>query len=110
MLVDPIWQDLKSLKAIHQDLVPDDRFIGRHKGRRRVGGPKEWGVNDLVLMLYRPAAGHYDRLHLASVDVRYSTGLPTGALNPVRASLDALLAMDTAGALQAPINWPKGNP
>lgn len=74
LLEDPLFEDHEKCQALHADLLPDDRFTSRHKGRRTAGG-REWGLNELVLRLYRPAAGTYERLHQASIDVRYQTGL-----------------------------------
>lgn len=112
LLRDPIWGDLQSLHAISVDLTPDDRFIDRHKGRRgRVPGVAvEFGINDLVLRLYRPAAGSYDRLHTASNLVRYGIGLSDGALESLRGCLDQIMDMDSRGELEAPLLHTKGSP
>lgn len=74
LLNDPVFDDLDQLHQFHLNLVPDDRYVTMHKGR---GGRdnREFGVCDLVLRLYRPIAGAYDKLHMASIDVRYNTGL-----------------------------------
>jgi len=111
LLRDPIWGDLAALHAISVDLTPDDRFCDRHKGRRQriPGVAPEFGINDLVLKLYRPAAGPYDRLHAASNLVRYSTGLSDGALIPLRADLETIMEMDSRGELEAPLLHPKGD-
>jgi hypothetical protein len=109
LLVDPIWGDFKALSAISVDLIPDDRFTSRHNGRRRQSGqPKEWGVNELVLKLYRAAAGSYERLHQGSIDVRYGAGLPTGALPTLGTALAKIHAMHEAGDLVAPVLWVPG--
>lgn len=102
MLVDPLWNNPAAFHALHPDLNPDDRFVDRHRGRRRVGGPTEWGVNELVALLYPKAAAPYERLHQASIKVRYSTGLPSAALPSLPRDLEALCAMDAAGGLMAP--------
>ncbi|WP_340539423.1 hypothetical protein [Nocardioides sp. GXZ039] len=107
LLVDPIWSDLRALQAISADLIPDDRFTSRHHGRRRrTGHAKEWGINELVLKSYRPAAGSYERLHQGSIDVRYGAGLRAGALSALRASVDEIHAMHADGELAAPILRP----
>lgn len=104
LLRDPIWEDIQSLHVLSVDLIPEDRFTGRHQGRRRPGGqPREWGVNDLVLKLYRPAAGSYERLHQASIDVRYGAGLPGGALPSILEATERIEQLDRAGSLQASI-------
>lgn len=100
-LRDPIWDDLAALKAINQGLIPDDRFTERHKGRRRPGS-QEWGVNDLVLMLYRPVASDYNTLHQGSLSVRYGTGLPHGSLPQYRDALGRLRGQ--SGRLYAPLS------
>lgn len=110
LLRDPIWGDLPSLKALHKDLTPDDRFVGRHKGRRSRDAITEWGVTDLVIKLYRTAAPHYERLHQGSIDVRYSLGLPPGALPALMSALGAIEELDSRGELEAPVLWPKGQP
>ncbi len=80
LLTDPIWDTPSDLHRLHVDLIPGDRFTDRHKGRRRSGGgEKEWGINELVLLLYRPFAGRYDLLHQNSITVRYGKGLPEDA-------------------------------
>jgi len=111
LLRDPIWSDLGALANISLELMPEDRFTSRHRGRRRANGaPREWGVNELVLKLYRKAAKPYDLLHQASISVRYGAGLPDGALPELREALEQLMEMDSNDELTAPILWDKGNP
>lgn len=102
LLCDPIWGDLQSLVAISPELMPQDRYTERHKGRRRPTSSPEWGINDLVLKLYRSSAGGYDRLHQGSISVRYGMGLPEGALPQLRACLDDLQSKFESGELVAP--------
>lgn len=110
LLRDPIWGDIRALHAIHTDLIPDDRFIDRHRGRKRPGGgPREWGINELVQLLYPAAIGHYDRLYQASVLVRYGVGLAAGAVPALVTAIDAIEELDSNGDLEAPILWPKGD-
>lgn len=107
LLRDPIWGQVNALQVINQDLIPDDRFTTRHKGRKRPGGgPREWGVNELVLLLYRPAVKHYEHLHQASNSVRYGTGLAHGAVPAVTTALAAIEELESRGDLEAPILWP----
>lgn len=78
LINDPIFDEPTLLSRIHVDLSPQDRFTSRHKGRKRTSNGAEWGVNDLVLLLYKQIAGVYDRLHQASNDIRYGRGLRSG--------------------------------
>lgn len=107
MLVDPIWDSISDLQQLHVDLIPDDRFVERHKGRRgggRGGGSVEWGLNDLVLRLYRPIASDYTTLHTHSVTVRYGVGLPDDAdLSALRDRCERIRAMYAAGQIVAPL-------
>jgi|GEM_PF-643797 len=66
---DPIFGDLKTLKAIHHSLTPEDRYTTQHQARR--GSEKPFGVNELVGLLYRPIREPYLELHGQSIDVRY---------------------------------------
>lgn len=83
LLDDPIFDAVDTCQAKHPDLMPEDRYVSRHKGRRNTSAGREWGVNELVLQLYRAAAGDYDKLHQASNDVRYHDGL-TGTVQDIR--------------------------
>lgn len=77
MLMDRRFDDLTALKAIHPHLQPDDRRTNKHKARRgSAGGTPDFGVNDLVLLLYPSASRSYERLHQASIEVRYEKGDP----------------------------------
>lgn len=74
LLNDPIFDDMARLKRVNPHLQPSDRDTTKHKGRRN--GPIEFGINDLILMLYgREASGPYNYLHIASVQVRYEASL-----------------------------------
>lgn len=75
LLVDPVFGDLERLRTIHPELTADDRFATVHQARKSPAGPRAFGVNDLVLKLYRGSAGAYDKLHKASCAVRYDNGL-----------------------------------
>lgn len=109
MLRDPIWEQINALQTIHRDLMTDDRFTDRHKGRKRpTGAPREWGVNELVLLLYRPAVGAYERLHQASNLVRYGVGLTGDAVPALVQAIDLIETLESEGALEAPVLWPKG--
>ena len=70
---DPVFDDEQALLRIHSELGQHHRDITRHHGRyRRVG--REWGMIELTLLLYRPVAGKYDKLHQLSTEVRYGRG------------------------------------
>lgn len=98
LIADPIFDDLTRLQSVHQHLVPDDRHVTRHKGRR--GGAPELGVNEVVLKLYPAIAGPYDKLHQASIDVRYERGL-RGNLSQLRPLLSAIENDQVEGRLLA---------
>lgn len=105
LLRDPIWDQLGPLQRLNRDLIPDDRHTDRHKGRRRGDQPREWGINELVQKLYPPASGPYERLHQASILVRYGAGLPSEAMPSLATSLERICALDAAGELEAPLLW-----
>lgn len=77
LLEDPIFDDLSALQAANRRLTLDDRTVSMHKARK---GSPHIGLNDLVLILYRPVAASYHKLHQMSVDVRYQHGLRPGAI------------------------------
>ncbi len=95
---DPVFDDPTRLSRVNRNLSIADRHVTRHHGRRKLG---EWGVNDLVTLLYRPIAVDYERLHAASIDVRYGGGF-RGDLSDVRAALGHMKAEHEAGHLRAP--------
>lgn len=103
LLRDPIFDHQEALTKIHRDLYPEDRHVNRHHGRRRQGQQADWGVNELVGRLYSRAAGDYERLHQGSIQVRYGTGLPSGALPALRICLANILEMESRGDLEASI-------
>lgn len=70
---DPIFDDDQALLRIHPELEQHHRDITRHHGRYRPVG-REWGMIELTLLLYRPVAGKYDKLHQLSNEVRYGRG------------------------------------
>lgn len=71
---DPIFTDLSRLQAKDSRLIMDDRFVTHH--RARLGsGERKLGVNDIVRILYPSIASRYQRLHMASIAVRYEAGL-----------------------------------
>lgn len=65
---DPIFDDMTALKKLHLDLMPSDRHPTSHQVRR---GQSGFGVNDLVHLLYPSMRRDYERLHQASIGVRY---------------------------------------
>lgn len=72
---DPIFLDPTRLSRMNPELTPSDQSVGRHKGRRQSANGREWGVNELVALLYPRFMQPYERLHQASIDVRYYSGL-----------------------------------
>jgi hypothetical protein len=75
LIEDHTFDDLSSCQAVHADLRPEDKHISRHNGRKNTANGREWGVNDLVRILYPGASGTYERLHQISIDVRYGAGM-----------------------------------
>lgn len=105
LITDPIWDDIGQLQAIHSDLVPDDRLIERHRGRRRSGAPREWGINELVQTLYPEITRAYERLHQASISVRYGVGLREGALGDLAEASEEIKRLYDQGKLSATLRW-----
>lgn len=101
MLLDPIWTDAPRRVGFHMELTPDDKLVTRHHGRKVSGDGRQWGINELVLMLYPQIVKPYERLHQASIQVRYGAGLPAGALPSLRVDVDAIKAASDAGELVA---------
>lgn len=99
LVSDPIFDDPGSLSKIRVGLAPQDRHTERHKGRKNTANGREWGVNELVLILYRPFAGAYDRLHQASIDVRYGRGLRAPSTTEIRQCLDKIEGASNVGQL-----------
>jgi len=103
LLSDPIFTDARRCARLNPRLSLQDRFTERHQTRKPRGGEgRGWGVNDLVLLLYRPIVGDYSRLHTASVSVRYYGGLPSGSLEPIQTSAAVVCEAFEAGELVAP--------
>ena len=98
---DPIFDDTTALQRLHRELTPDVAEIARHHGR---GGrtPREWGINDAVVYLYRPIAATYHKLHQASVAVRYESGIGAPDLGRVDGWLADIWDAHEAGNLRAP--------
>lgn len=106
LLVDAIFDDVGAMHRCDPDLIERDRFTDRHKGRRRPGGgPREWGVNELVQKLYSQIAREYEQLHQASISVRYGKGLPSGALEALVISFENITTERADGGLTAPLIW-----
>lgn len=75
LLADPVFDDPTALSQIHSTLAMDHRHTSSHHGRQRKGEPRAWGVNELVFKLYPCIYKEYERLHQASIAVRYEAGL-----------------------------------
>lgn len=101
LLQDPIFDDVGRLHQKHLDLIPDDRFTDRHHVRTTRGERRGWGVNELVQLLYPSMVADYEKLHSASVSVRYRAGLPADAVPSLRASVDRIRAAAANGELVA---------
>lgn len=98
LLEDTVFDSVDACQALHADLMPQDRYTSRHKGRRYTSQGREWGINELVLVLYKSAVGKYERLHSMSNDVRYHDGL-AGSVDDVRETYQAFKDLVTEGAL-----------
>lgn len=101
LLTDPIFDEPTALSRIDVTLQPDDRYTSRHHGRQREGQAREWGVNELVTRLYRPISASYERLHQASIAVRYGAGLAL-PLDRIVGAIEAVQNAHTAGELRVP--------
>ena len=101
LLIDPIWTDAPRRVGIHMELTPDDKLVTRHHGRKISGDGRRWGINEIVLLLYAHIVAPYERLHQASIQVRYGAGLPAGALPSLRVDIDSIKAESDAGTLFA---------
>lgn len=73
---DQRFNDMAALKAINPHLVPELKNTAKHKTRGPLGRGPEFGVNDLVALLYPAASPAYEKLHQASIEVRYEAGRP----------------------------------
>lgn len=98
---DPIFDDPTALSRINPELTPADRHVSRHQARKGAPGGRQWGINELVTLLYRPIAVDYDRLHQASIEVRYSRGLTSPPMADLLASLEAIDGARVRGQLVA---------
>lgn len=86
MISDPIFGDLPRLKAKNSDLTPDERHTSRHHGRRG-SAVKQWGLNELVALLYPRFSTDYEVMHSASNDVRYGKGFSGDLLRLERCAI-----------------------
>lgn len=71
LINDPAFDSMTDVKKLNPHLTPGDRFVTQHKVRRTQAG---FGVNELVQILYPQYARDYERLHQASIQVRYHKG------------------------------------
>lgn len=100
LLSDPIFDDPTALSKIHPGLTPDHRFTSAHHGRQRPREVRAFGINELVLALYRPVTGAYERLHQGSIEVRYKHGLVL-ALPTLKDAVLGLRERHDAGEINA---------
>lgn len=102
LLQDPIFDDVGRLHVKHHDLQASDRYTDRHQIRKGPGsGPRGWGINELVQLLYPTVIRPYDQLHQASVSVRYRDGLPGDALPGLASAIDDIRDAARTGVLSA---------
>ena len=100
LLCDPVFDDPIRLAKSPVPLRPDDRFVSRHRGRRRPGVEVEWGVNDLVATIYRFIREDYELLHQLSIEVRYGACRSLPPLAVGSAALDRIEQRFAAGNLK----------
>lgn len=81
---DPLFTDERRCIEKHPLLRPRHRDSSKHGGRTQPY--REWGVNELVELLYPHIGAEYLELHMASVQVRYGRELSV--------SLDRVLALE----------------
>lgn len=102
LLEDPVFDDLNRLSRINRFLIMEDRYATSHHGRVLREGGRRMGVNDIVTALYPAISVEYVRLHMASVDVRYKSGLGAIAAQSVVADYDAVISAYQSAELKAP--------
>lgn len=100
LISDPVFDDAARLAKAPIPLTPDDRYVTSHRGRRRPGWPQEWGVNDLVTMIYRFIRDDYELLHQASIEVRYGRGRALPPIEVAREALDRIRDRSDSGSLR----------
>jgi hypothetical protein len=101
MHADPIFDDIARCAAVDAALSVDSRFAEHHSGGSGKNG-RSLGVNDIVFKLYKGIRLPYTRLHMASIAVRYGSGLDT--ISPVTVKDDFAAVCDafSAGTIVAP--------
>lgn len=99
MMVDPIFGNPTDLSTVDVNLTPASRWTTHHQGRVQKGGPRDFGINDIVVKLYNDISIEYRRLHMASVNVRYSSGLGVIAPTTVQADWQAVRSAYDAGTI-----------
>lgn len=85
MHADPIFDDMKRCAAVDARITIESRLAEHHSGGHGKNG-RTLGVNELVFKLYKGIRVPYTRLHAASIDVRYGSGLVT--VSPVTVAND----------------------
>jgi hypothetical protein len=100
---DPIFLDPIQLSRVNVNLTMAECDVTRHKGRKVIPGSpgREWGINELVTLLYRPLSASYDKLHQASIEVRYGAGLKTAPVPHLVAALERIQTANTSDTMVA---------
>lgn len=75
LLSDPIFNSNIELAKISPNLTLADQHVTKHRARKGDAGASGLGLNEIVSYLYPDLASRYERLHMASVEVRYNGGL-----------------------------------
>ncbi|WP_380161566.1 hypothetical protein [Kineococcus sp. R86509] len=106
LLLDPVFNDPTAMTAL--GITRQAQHPASHTGHTRSDGGRLFGVNDLVLKLYKPIDAPYQRLSQASHQVRYQNGFRGGVkgLQKLEQDLASIENLSAANALQGPMAAP----
>jgi len=85
LINDPVFDDAHRLSRINSRILPEDRQVHKHS----TGGLSKpaYGLNEIISVLYPAIRARYIRLHIASIDVRYGTGIRAISTDSLRQDL-----------------------
>lgn len=101
MHVDPIFDSAARCAAVDPRITIESRLAEHHSGGFGQNG-RTLGVNELVFKLYKGIRVPYMRLHAASIDVRYGSGLDTVSPVTVENDFRAISRAYSDGLIVAP--------